>query len=76
MSRPTVASFFHEDEHPWLGKRVRDIPSGTEGELTAVVQEPKVDYQGRVRTVRLAYIRPEHGGIELPTAASNVALAR
>lgn len=32
-------SFGHVEEHKWLGRRVRDIPSGTEGELAAVVQE-------------------------------------
>ncbi|MET9888557.1 hypothetical protein ABZZ20_36700 [Streptomyces sp. NPDC006430] len=69
----SVDSFFHE-RHPWIGKAVRDIPSGTEGELTAVVQEPKRDHEGRVTTVRLAYIRPSHGGRELPTAAGNVQL--
>ncbi|MGW5532421.1 hypothetical protein [Streptomyces xanthochromogenes] len=69
-----LVSFFHED-HPWIGKRVRDVPTGIEGELKAVVHEPKKDYVGRVRTVRLAYIRPEHGGVELPTAASNVELS-
>ncbi|MFE3582265.1 hypothetical protein [Streptomyces vinaceus] len=74
MNTADVSSFFHED-HPWIGKRVRDIPTGTEGELKAVVHEPKKDHMGRVRNVRLAYIRPEHGGLELPTAATNVELA-
>ncbi|MFJ6722339.1 hypothetical protein [Streptomyces sp. NPDC091259] len=70
-----IESFGHEENHRWLGKTVRDIASGTEGELTAVVHERKKDHAGRVTEVRLAYIKRADGR-ELPTAAANVELMR
>ncbi|MFH8477006.1 hypothetical protein [Streptomyces sp. NPDC018000] len=63
-----VGSFFHEDEHPWLHKRVRDIVSRGEGQLTAIVHE-----ETNGRTVRVAHIRPA-SGIEWTTAADNIQL--
>ncbi|MER6782236.1 MULTISPECIES: hypothetical protein [unclassified Streptomyces] len=62
--------FGHED-HPLLGRRVRDLASGTEGELMAVVAEEIATHTGR-RWTRRAYIRPESGGRELPTAVGNI----
>lgn len=69
-----IGSFGHEN-HQWIGKTVRDIASGTEGELTAVVHEEKRDHLGRVTGVRLAYIKKTDGR-ELPTAAANIELVR
>ncbi|MFF9915614.1 hypothetical protein [Streptomyces sp. NPDC013457] len=66
MSSVGVGSFFHEDEHPWLHKTVRDIASQAEGELTAIVHE-----ETNGRTVRVAHIRPA-SGIEWTTAADNI----
>ncbi|GGV94063.1 hypothetical protein GCM10015535_58510 [Streptomyces gelaticus] len=63
-----VGSFFHEDEHPWLHKRVRDVASRGEGQLTAIVHE-----ETNGRTVRVAHIRPA-SGIEWTTAADNIQL--
>ncbi|MGW7327752.1 hypothetical protein ACWGIU_03875 [Streptomyces sp. NPDC054840] len=34
------------EEHPLLGHRVRDIASGTEGELMAVVREEAATHTG------------------------------
>ncbi|MFD3546553.1 hypothetical protein ACFWUW_13240 [Streptomyces sp. NPDC058655] len=62
--------FGHED-HPLLGRPVRDIASGAEGRLMAVVVEEVATHAGPRRT-RRAYIRPEGGGRELATAVGNV----
>ncbi|MGW8783085.1 hypothetical protein ACWGNM_34205 [Streptomyces sp. NPDC055796] len=70
MKRSTGLGFGHED-HPLLGRRVRDLASGTEGELMAVVAEEIPTHAGR-RWTRRAYIRPETGGRELPTAVGNI----
>ncbi|MFG2489126.1 MULTISPECIES: hypothetical protein [Streptomyces] len=59
------------EEHPLLGHRVRDIASGTEGEPMAVVREEVATHTGP-RWTRRAYIRPEAGGRELPTALGNI----
>ncbi|AWZ10455.1 hypothetical protein DRB96_22445 [Streptomyces sp. ICC1] len=59
------------EEHPLLGHRVRDIASGTEGELMAVVLE-EVDTHTGPHWTRRAYILPETGGRELPTAVGNI----
>ncbi|MEU5069590.1 hypothetical protein AB0G95_36780 [Streptomyces virginiae] len=68
-----IDSFGHEN-HRWIGRTVRDVASGTEGELTAVVNEQKPDHLGRAMSVRLAYIRKADGR-ELSTAAANIQLA-
>lgn len=62
---------FGHEEHPLLGRRVRDVASGTKGDLTAVVREEVATHTGR-RWTRCAYIRPEVGGRELPTAVGNI----
>ncbi|MFD9378825.1 hypothetical protein ACFWBH_25380 [Streptomyces sp. NPDC059999] len=59
--------------HRLLHRRVRDIASGTEGELMAVVNE-NVAGNGVERWVRLAYIR-DQSGLEFTTAVSNVVSA-
>ncbi|MFD5415780.1 hypothetical protein [Streptomyces nojiriensis] len=59
------------EEHPLLGRRVRDIASGTEGKLMAVVREEVATHTGP-RWTRRAYIRPQAGGRELPTALANI----
>ncbi|WP_137994123.1 hypothetical protein [Streptomyces vilmorinianum] len=64
----SASSFFHEDVHPWLHKKVRDVASRGEGELTAVVHEKT---NGRV--VRVAYIRAT-SNVEWTTAADNIQL--
>ncbi|MGP3685720.1 hypothetical protein ACTVZO_13565 [Streptomyces sp. IBSNAI002] len=68
-----VGSFLHEP-HPWLGLLVEDPATGTEGELTAVVQEPMRNYKGEAVTQRRAFIRPKNGGIELPADLTNIEL--
>ncbi|MFD4740973.1 hypothetical protein ACFWNQ_26925 [Streptomyces virginiae] len=56
--------------HALLHKPVRDIASGTEGILMAVVHENV----GTLRDhwVDIAYIRPARGGRELSTAVANI----
>lgn len=56
--------------HALLNQPVRDIASGTEGILMAVVHE-NVGTLGD-HWVDIAYIRPERGGVEFATAAANV----
>ncbi|MFI5621716.1 hypothetical protein [Streptomyces sp. NPDC051567] len=60
--------------HPLLGHRVRDIASGLIGELTSVVREEIPMHRGTCQA-DLAYIRPDAGGTELPTAISNIEAA-
>lgn len=59
--------------HALLNKLVRDIASGTEGILTAVVHE-NVGIETD-RWVDIAYVRPVGGGVETSTAASNIVAA-
>lgn len=59
------------EQHPLLGKRVRDIASQCEGELAAVTHELHND--GRV--VRVAHVRPA-SGIEWSTALGNLQAVR
>ncbi|MFE9934275.1 hypothetical protein [Streptomyces sp. NPDC005533] len=66
----TALGFGHE-EHPLLGWRVRDVASGTEGNLMAVVLEETVTRSGP-RWTRRAYIRPVAGGRELSTGVGNI----
>ncbi|MEU9237122.1 hypothetical protein [Streptomyces subrutilus] len=61
----------HED-HPLIGQLVRDIASGTEGILQAVVHDALPTHTGQARSVRLAYIRPTGGGVELTTSVDNL----
>ncbi|MET9324997.1 hypothetical protein ABZX75_33370 [Streptomyces sp. NPDC003038] len=60
------------EEHPLLGRLVRDIPSGTEGRLMAVVREELPTHTGTPRFTRRAYIRPTVGGVEIATAVDNI----
>ncbi|WP_037841741.1 hypothetical protein [Streptomyces sp. NRRL WC-3549] len=55
-----------DEPHPLLHTRVRDIPSRTEGELTAVTRER---HRGGVR--RIAHIRPVDG-VVFATSADNI----
>ncbi|MFF1558372.1 hypothetical protein [Streptomyces sp. NPDC058279] len=57
--------------HPLLRRPVRDIASGTEGELMAVVYEEVGQVCGDPQYKPIAYIRMPSGR-ELSTAASNV----
>ncbi|MER6218215.1 hypothetical protein ACGFY6_29490 [Streptomyces sp. NPDC048387] len=57
--------------HRLLRKRVRDIPSGVEGVLMAVITEDVSDSPGFERLVDLAYIR-KASGREFTTAVENV----
>ncbi|MFD7840766.1 hypothetical protein [Streptomyces sp. NPDC059761] len=59
-------------QHPLIGRLVRDIASGTEGRLMAVLIEEVPTYTGAVRTSRLAYLRPAAGGVEFPTHLENI----
>ncbi|MFF1496928.1 hypothetical protein [Streptomyces sp. NPDC058304] len=70
MKKAADLGFGHE-KYPLPGRRVRDLASGTEGELMAVVREEVATHTGRCWT-RRAYIRPEAGGRELPTAVGNI----
>ncbi|MEU5148128.1 hypothetical protein NRK68_20455 [Streptomyces yangpuensis] len=56
--------------HRLLRRRVRDIASGVEGELMAVINE-NVSDTGVERWVELAYIRGASGR-EFTTSAANV----
>ncbi|MFD4740635.1 hypothetical protein ACFWNQ_25205 [Streptomyces virginiae] len=60
--------------HALLNRPVRDIASGTEGILMAVVHE-NVGTLGD-HWVDIAYIRPARGGVELSTAVANIKAAR
>ncbi|MFB6616930.1 hypothetical protein ACIGFK_34145 [Streptomyces sp. NPDC085524] len=66
-----AAICFGPEAHPLLGRLVRDIASGTEGRLMAVVLEEVATHSGP-RWTRRAYVRPAVGGIELATAVANV----
>ncbi|MEU7023737.1 hypothetical protein ABZ990_24195 [Streptomyces sp. NPDC046203] len=68
MSEVDGRSFFHEDDHPWLHKAVRDVASRGEGRLTAIVHEKTGG-----RTVRVAHIRPD-SGVEWTAAMDNLQL--
>ncbi|MFE6841156.1 hypothetical protein [Streptomyces sp. NPDC057686] len=57
--------------HALLGKRVRDIASGIEGELMAVVREDVSDDPVREHWVELAYVRGSSGR-EISTAVANI----
>ncbi|MEU9145707.1 hypothetical protein [Streptomyces sp. NPDC048349] len=59
--------------HRLLRKRVRDIASGSEGELMAVVTE-NVSDTGFERLMDLAYIRLP-SGLEMTTAVDNIEAA-
>ncbi|MFF2194534.1 hypothetical protein [Streptomyces sp. NPDC058157] len=56
--------------HRLLRRRVRDIPSGAEGELMAVINE-NVSDNGIEHWTELAYIRGSNGR-EFTTAVANV----
>ncbi|WP_327416989.1 hypothetical protein [Streptomyces sp. NBC_01233] len=72
----SAAAHFEHGSDPRIGKQVRDIASGTEGELIAIVSEDIPNFEGASMTVRLAYIRPAGGGWELSTAPTNLELLR
>ncbi|GAA0309801.1 hypothetical protein GCM10010302_55650 [Streptomyces polychromogenes] len=57
--------------HRLLRRRVRDIASGAEGELMAVINENVSDCHTYERWMELAYIRAASGR-EFTTAAENV----
>jgi hypothetical protein len=57
--------------HALLHHPVRDIASGTEGILMAVVHE-NVAVGGGYLWAEIAYIRPVGGGRETTTAVSNI----
>ncbi|WP_327302919.1 hypothetical protein OG730_04440 [Streptomyces sp. NBC_01298] len=62
-------------DHPLLGQPVRDVASGTEGKLVAVVQEVVRRVYGEAVYAPIAYIQMASGR-ELSTAAANVEAAR
>ncbi|MFJ6481610.1 MULTISPECIES: hypothetical protein [unclassified Streptomyces] len=57
--------------HPLLRRRVRDVASGGEGELMAVINENVSDSVVYERWMELAYIRGASGR-EWSTAVANV----
>ncbi|OEJ33328.1 hypothetical protein [Streptomyces subrutilus] len=57
--------------HRLLRRRVRDIASGAEGELMAVIHENVSDSAVREHWVELAYVRGACGR-EFTTAAANI----
>ncbi|MFJ3173134.1 hypothetical protein ACIPJK_20500 [Streptomyces roseus] len=62
---------FEDIPHALLRKRVRDIASGTEGELMAVVLQDVSDTPAREHVVELAYVRGPSGR-EISTAVANI----
>ncbi|MEU8838203.1 hypothetical protein AB0D97_03595 [Streptomyces roseus] len=62
---------FEDLPHELLRQRVRDIASGVEGELMAVVRVDVSDSPVRERWVRLAYVRGPSGR-EISTAVANI----
>ncbi|WP_030156047.1 hypothetical protein [Streptomyces sp. NRRL S-244] len=65
-----MAEQYEYVRHRLLGRRVRDIASGTDGELMAVINE-NVSDSGAERWTRLAYIR-DAAGLEFTTAVRNI----
>ncbi|MFD5146310.1 hypothetical protein [Streptomyces sp. NPDC058401] len=57
--------------HRLLRHLVRDIASGVEGELMAVINENVSDSDARARWMKLAYIR-DASGREFTTSIQNV----
>ncbi|MFE9566876.1 hypothetical protein ACFYM0_37950 [Streptomyces sp. NPDC006487] len=57
--------------HRLLGHRVRDIASGAEGELMAVINENVSDSVAHERWMELAYVRDESGR-EFTTTIHNI----
>lgn len=57
--------------HPLLTQQVRDIASGTEGRLMAVVYEEVRRFAGDPEYAPIAYIRMP-SGLELSTSERNV----
>ncbi|MEV6576563.1 hypothetical protein AB0M92_00165 [Streptomyces sp. NPDC051582] len=66
-----VPRSFEDLPHELLRKRVRDIASGVEGVLMAVVREDVSDTPVRERWVQLAYVRGPSGR-EISTAVANI----
>ncbi|KPI05629.1 hypothetical protein OV450_3947 [Actinobacteria bacterium OV450] len=62
---------FEDVPHALLHKRVRDIASGVEGELMAVVREDVCGTPVREHWVTLAYVRGPSGR-EISTAVANI----
>ncbi|MGO4459264.1 hypothetical protein AB4039_18510 [Streptomyces sp. M-16] len=69
--REAVPRPFEDLPHELLRKRVRDIASGVEGVLVAVVREDVSGTPARERWVGPAYIRGPSGR-EISTAVANV----
>ncbi|MER5808639.1 hypothetical protein ABT143_10670 [Streptomyces sp. NPDC002033] len=65
-----MAECYEYVPHRLLRRRVRDIASGTEGELMAVINE-NVSDGGAERWMRLAYVRGATG-LEFTTAVHNI----
>ncbi|MFK0233385.1 hypothetical protein [Streptomyces vinaceus] len=65
-----MAEQYEYVRHRLLGRRVRDIASGIDGELMAVINE-NVSDSGAERWMRLAYIR-DATGLEFTTAVRNI----
>ncbi|MFJ9940269.1 hypothetical protein [Streptomyces erythrochromogenes] len=61
-----------EVPHLLLRRPVRDIASGTEGTLMAVLIENTSSAGFPERWAEIACIRPDGGGVELSTAVANV----
>ncbi|MET9883392.1 hypothetical protein ABZZ20_09595 [Streptomyces sp. NPDC006430] len=71
MTHDVVPRPFEEVPHALLRKRVRDIASGVEGELMAVVRENVSAAPAREHWVKLAYVRGPSGR-EISTAVANI----
>ncbi|MEV5875788.1 hypothetical protein AB0L75_16435 [Streptomyces sp. NPDC052101] len=70
----TVDSLGHERD-PRIGRRVRDIASKGEGELTAIVRMKVSGNGDEPMYARLAYIKAANG-IEWSTAPDNIEVLR
>ncbi|WP_330296989.1 hypothetical protein [Streptomyces sp. NBC_00503] len=66
-----MPDMFEHLAHPLLRQRVRDLASGAEGELMAVVREEVRRVCGDPEYARIAYIRMASGR-ELPTSVRNI----
>ncbi|MFB0632727.1 hypothetical protein [Streptomyces sp. AB3(2024)] len=66
-----MGEHYEYQPHRLLRRRVRDIASGVEGKLMAVVTEDVSDSPAYERLVDLAYIRNKSGR-EFTTAVNNI----
>lgn len=69
-----MPDLFEYQDHPLLRRLVRDVASGTEGELMAVVRQEVRRVHGDAEYAPIAYIRMPSGR-ELTTSVRNIEAA-